>query len=143
MIIFTGLLVINSCKNEKTGNQDQTDEVNAEWVRPAQEGGNSAAYFSYTNNLDVEDTLRAVSSDIAGMAEVHESYETEDGLMGMREQSEVIVKSGETIEFEQGGLHVMLMQLNKQIQEGDSISIHLELAKAGRVEKELPVLNRN
>ena len=78
--------------------------------------------------------------DFAAMAQVHESYETEDGMMGMREQKEVIVQPGEELRFRQGGLHIMLMNTNRELALGDSVQLGLNFSNAGVVEKKLPVL---
>lgn len=133
----------SACNTEnKQGNKAVPNETVAEQrVRPAANGGTSAAYFSYTNTLAEPDTILGVSSSVSAMTQVHESYETEDGMMGMREKTNLSVQPGETVLFEQGGLHIMLMQLGKELSEGDSVSVIMQLAKAGEVEIKLQVKN--
>lgn len=131
------LLVTISCGAEQE--QVMEEEVVEERVRPAASGGTSAAYFSYSNNLNKPDTLISVNSLIARETQVHESYETEDGMMGMREQKEVIIPSGGSVVFKQGGLHVMMMDLREDLSAGDSVRIELELKLAGKVSTVLQV----
>lgn len=131
------LSVMISCEAEKE--QVAEEKVAEERVRPAASGGTSAAYFSYSNNLDKPDTLISVNSLVARETQVHESYETEDGMMGMREQSEVIIPAGESVVFKQGGLHVMMMDLREDLSTGDSVRVELELKLAGKVSTKLPV----
>lgn len=131
------LLAMISCGAEKE--KVTEEEVVEERVRPAASGGTSAAYFSYSNNFEKPDTLISVNSMIARETEVHESYETEDGMMGMREQSEVIIPAGESVIFKQGGLHVMMMDLREDLSTGDSVRVELELKLAGKVSTMLPV----
>ncbi|MEX0723483.1 MAG: copper chaperone PCu(A)C [Gracilimonas sp.] len=142
-VTFLAVLgVMISCESEQRNVEGKTEGTGEEIenrVRPASSGGTSAAYFSYINSLDNADTLIAVNSEIAGLTQVHEAYETEDGMMGMREQKQVIVASGEEIIFEQGGLHIMLMRLEQDLKEGDSVRVDLEFARAGMVSKMLPV----
>lgn len=136
-LIGVVLLVLTSCRAEKE--QVTEEEVTEEWVRPAASGGTSAAYFSYFNNLDKPDTVISVNSSVARETQVHESYETEDGMMGMREQKEVIIPTGQSVAFKQGGLHVMMMDLREDLTTGDSVYVELELKLAGKVSKLLPV----
>ncbi|MEX0845387.1 MAG: copper chaperone PCu(A)C, partial [Balneolaceae bacterium] len=143
-IILCGLMAFTSCtseKNESTNKAEETDLKAAERVRPASSGGTTVAYFSYTNELTIADTLISVNSTVAGMTQVHESYETEDGMMGMREQKNIIVDGGETLIFKQGGLHIMLMQLNRNLSEGDTVEVDLMFARSGEVKERIPVKN--
>ncbi len=138
--IFLGM-ILSACTNDKPDIGQSAESVTSfeERVRPAIKGGTSAAYFTYVNSLDVPDTLKAVRSSVAGMAQLHESYETEDGMMGMREQKELIVSPGDSIRFRQGGLHIMLMQLTQDLNNGDSVRLEVEFARAGLFSIELPV----
>jgi|AntRauTorckE6833_2_1112554.scaffolds.fasta_scaffold00407_17 copper(I)-binding protein len=142
LIFLAVITVVISCEAEQKSAESESDvtiEDMGNWVRPASSGGTSAAYFRYTNSLDNADTLKAVNSEVAGLTQVHEAYETEEGMMGMREQKEVIVASGEEIFFKQGGLHIMLMSLGRDLKEGDSVRVDLEFARAGKVSKVLAV----
>ena len=130
-------LVMISCGAEKE--QVTEEEVVEERVRPAASGGTSAAYFSYSNTFDKPDTLISVNSAVARLTQIHESYETEDGMTGMRERREVIIPAGENVVFKQGGLHVMMMDLREDLSAGDSVGVDLELKLAGRVSRLLPV----
>jgi copper(I)-binding protein len=130
-------LVMISCGAEKE--QVTEEEVVEERVRPAASGGTSAAYFSYSNTFDKPDTLISVNSAVARLTQIHESYETEDGMTGMRERREVIIPAGENVVFKQGGLHVMMMDLREDLSAGDSVGVELELKLAGRVSRLLPV----
>ncbi|MDR9419788.1 copper chaperone PCu(A)C [Gracilimonas sp.] len=141
ILICSLLLITISCKTDDTANQEtiNSEEMNEERVRPAGEGGTSAAYFRYANTLSIPDTLLSVESPVAGMAQIHESYETDDGMMGMRPGGQVILMPEESITFQQGGLHIMLMSLQKDLAEGDSVRIELEFSQAGSLVKMLPV----
>lgn len=134
--IVAMLSVLISCGAE---NGKAADDSVQERVRPAASGGTSAAYFSYSNVLEEPDTLISVNSAVANLTQIHESYETQEGMMGMREQEELIVPSGESLVFKQGGVHVMLMGLDEDLSAGDSVTIELEFKLAGKVSRTLPV----
>lgn len=142
-ILILGFVLLSGCNSESSESQkaDVSNEKDLiEWVRPAPSGGTSAAYFIHKNELNEPDTLLSVSSSISGVSQVHESFETEDGMMGMREREQLIIQPGDSIRFEQGGIHVMLMSLNQDLVVGDSVEVQLELAKAGSIIKTIPVL---
>lgn len=139
LFILAGTMIISACHSKQGNKEEDPAEILKEYVRPASSGGTSAAYFNYTNTLNVADTVRSVNGPFAGISQIHETYKTEDGMMGMREQNEVVIQPGETLSFKQGGLHVMLMRLEKDLVSGDSVIIQVELAKAGLVSKKLPV----
>lgn len=130
-----GVIITPAC-NRQNGMEGSPPN---ERVRPAVKGGTSAAYFTYKNPLTVADTIKTISSSTAAMAQVHETYETTEGLMGMREKHELVVPPGDSIQFKQGGIHIMLMELKRDLREGDSVSLEIEFTRQGLVTKQLPV----
>lgn len=119
--------------------QGEGIEVEGAWARPGMEGRMSAAYFLITNYTEAADTLVSIETEAADTAEVHESYESEEGMMGMRAVPELELPSQSTVRFEQGGLHVMLMQLTQQFSEGDSLRITLNFKNNDPVDVAIPV----
>lgn len=107
--------------------------VEGQWARPGNEGRMSAAYFLISNFEKEPDTLIGVSSDVAQLTEIHESYEQEEGMMGMRERTEVIIPPKSTIRFEPGGLHVMFIQLREPLIAGETFDLTLHLANQGDI----------
>jgi copper(I)-binding protein len=61
-------------------------------------------------------------------------------MMGMREQKEIPISPGEELQFKPGGLHVMLMNLKRDLQVGDSVEVTVNFAQAGQTRIKLPVL---
>ncbi len=113
--------------------------VEGSWVRPARAGRMSAGYFLITNFEDVDDTLTGISSGAAELTEIHESYEREEGMMGMREVPELTIPAQSTVTFEPGGLHIMFIQVSQSIEEGDQVEVTLHFANYGDLAVELPV----
>ncbi|MFO7848148.1 MAG: copper chaperone PCu(A)C [Balneolaceae bacterium] len=137
--------IAGSCqqRSDDTPDEQLTEgegiEVDGAWSRPAAEGRMSAAYFLITNYSNEDDVLASVESDIAQSTEVHESYEREEGMMGMREVEELEIPSQSTVRFEQGGVHIMLIQVTRRLAEGDSFELTLNFEDHGPITIEVPV----
>ncbi len=112
------------------------------WARPGAEDGNSAVYLLVTNGYSKQDTIQSVETEVAGIVEVHESYEREEGMMGMRQIEELQLPPQSTVRLEPGGIHIMLMKLNRTLKEGDQFIITLNLASGEKVEVTVPVRMR-
>lgn len=131
--------------------------VDGAWARNSPMGAaNGAAYFTVTASAD--DTMTGVSVDpsIAAMAEMHETVmsmgsettmamgsETTMGMGGgmtMQPVDSIPLTAGEPFVFEPGGYHIMLMELVKPLEIGQTITLTLSFEQAGDVEVEVPVL---
>ena len=99
----------------------------------------SAAYFTLTNATSEADTLLSASSDVTQNTQIHLSYETEDGLMGMEEQAYVEIPANSSVQFRQGGLHVMIIQPKRDLAAGDTIQISLKFSSGKLLEFPVPV----
>ena len=86
---------------------------------------NTAAYFSIQNSSDTSQTLIGASADFATKAEIHNHVLMND-MMSMQQQSEVVLKPGESVQFSPGGLHIMLFGLKQPLREGQSVSFSLQ-----------------
>jgi len=143
-ILFASLL-ISGCKGDTdTDRSDELSEqsginIEGSWARPGSEGRMSAAYFLISNFDDEEDILLSADSDVARNVEVHESYDSGDGMIGMREVNDLEIPGQSTVRFEQGGLHIMLIQLTRQLQDGDTFELTLEFQNHGEVTIDVPV----
>ena len=107
-------------------------KVKNPWFRPSLKGMNTALYFDIENSSNLTDTLYSVKSNIAKMVQVHETYE-KDGMKGMREVKFVVVKPHSKVEFKPGGLHVMVMDLNKDLKKNSSGEFELYFKRKGKV----------
>lgn len=113
--------------------------VNETWARPANTGENGAAYFIIENETASDDTLLSVSSDIASAIEVHMSIGDDNGVMSMQMQESVHVPAKGQVEFKPGGLHVMFVNLTRDLQVGDTFTLTLNFEKEGSISIEVPV----
>ena len=133
LVVFSALAAILAACVPADGQLQVSDT----WARPGLAGGNSAVYFVITNETAGTDTLLSASSDVAGAVELHMTS-MQDGNMQMMHQQEVPVPTGKT-EFKPGGLHVMLIALNQDLNPGDTFSLTLDFAAAGDMQLEVTV----
>jgi copper(I)-binding protein len=93
---------------------------------------NGAAYFSIKNHGPA-DKLLSASSDIAEQVEMHIIVHSE-GQMKMQQLESVEVPMHGSVNFEPGGMHIMLVGLKEPLKEGNRYSLKLNFEKAGKVE---------
>jgi hypothetical protein len=109
------------------------------WVRAAAAGANSAAYMRLTNEGRAGDRLLAVASDAAAAIELHETT-MEGDVMRMAPLPEGIpVPANAQTELRPGGLHVMLLGLDRDLQDGDRVQLQLTFERSGVVTVDAPV----
>ena len=119
-------IVLAGCSSQET---IQFSEV---WARPGLVGGNSAVYFVVSNPLDIEEKILSVSSDIAAAVEIHKSSMVDD-VMKMEKQDFVLLPGGEDVLFQPGGLHIMLIGLEKDLNFDDTFKVIFILENEGEV----------
>jgi periplasmic copper chaperone A len=86
---------------------------------------NSAAYFTLVNRLAEPLALVGAHTQAAARTEIHETH-IEDGVMRMRPAAKVDLPAGTERRFEPGGLHVMLMDVQRDLAAGDSLDLVLQ-----------------
>jgi hypothetical protein len=87
-------------------------------------------YFTLKNDTAKSDRLLKLSTPVATKVEVHRT-EVLDGIARMREVAVLHVDAGQTLEFQPGGLHVMLMGLKKPLVAGTTYELDLQFEVAG------------
>jgi copper(I)-binding protein len=99
----------------------------------------AGGFITITNTGDAADTLIAVQSDIADVMQIHEMA-MQDDTMVMRElEGGVVVPAGEAVMLKPGGMHLMFMQLNGPLVEGEDVFVTATFENAGEVELTLPI----
>ena len=110
------------------------------WSRATPAGaGVGAGYMVIRNEGDAPDRLVGGSAAFAGRVEIHEMA-IQDGIMRMRALADGLeIPPGGSVTLEPGGYHVMFMQLQERLVEGEDRTATLEFANAGTVEVEFTV----
>ena len=93
------------------------------WVRSMPPGAQvSAAYGMLMNHSDQTVTLSTVSSEISNTAEMHEVI-AEGDQRRMEELESIEIAPHETLIFEPGGRHIMLLDISAPPVEGATVEI--------------------
>ena len=101
-------------------------------ARPSMDGSsNSAAYITLHNNAAADITLTgATSLDIANNVELH-TIADEQGVKKMVKVDRLVVPAGGDLVMQQGGVHIMLMDLKKNLAVGDKFDIDIITQELG------------
>lgn len=132
-ILMTFLLITCACGGDKNIAVEQA------WARPGFQGDNSAVYLRINNPTDQGDGLIGADSDIAGAIEIHLGKMDAEGRMKMERQELVGIPAHSSTEFSPGGLHIMLINLGKDLSVGDTFPLTLEFQRIGDIPIEVEV----
>lgn len=125
-ILFSPLLASASGMHKKV-------MVEQAWAR-ASTGKVAGAFMTLKNQTDADDVLLSASSDVAKRVEIH-TTKTVDGIMKMTQMTDGVPLAGNgMVMFKPGSYHVMLMGLNRPLNEGDTFTVHLTFKNAGDIE---------
>ncbi len=106
--------------------------VTSPWSRATPKGAKiGAGYLTIQNNGATSDKLLSVETDVAGKADIHE-MSMKDGVMHMRPLAGgVTIEPGKSLVLSPSGFHLMLMDLKKPLEQGQSFDATLHFEKAG------------
>ena len=101
------------------------------WVREAHAGATvNAGYMTLVNVGPEEVTLVKVESEAYEAIEVHEMTRV-DGFMEMHEVTDMVIPSNSQIQFEPGGMHLMMMGPKQHLSTGQKVDMTLTF-KSGK-----------
>ena len=149
IVLFSlGLLLVGSgvnAQSESGSKPESEQESKLSWraghanaLIPGQEV--SAGYLSISNNGDQDETLVNFDSEAAAMVRLHESSMS-NGMMSMKHIESLLIPAGETLEFQPGGLHLMIMGADREAFAGESIDINIHFASGAVINATLPIKN--
>jgi copper(I)-binding protein len=122
LAVLLGVLVLTACNRDVTPTPPKVGAVNA-WIRLAPADAMMlAGYRRIDNDGEQPMRLRSVQSDAFGAIELHRT-EVVDGVSRMREVPSLTIASGGSVVLEPGGMHLMLMQPQRALREGDEVAI--------------------
>ncbi|MDO8266478.1 MAG: copper chaperone PCu(A)C [Moraxellaceae bacterium] len=124
---------------QAAGNNDAPPvQVMSAWVpEPPSVSRNAAAYVTVLGGGQ-DDILLGASSPVAEVVELHETS-VAGGVLRMRPVAALPVSARQRIEFSPGGLHFMLINLNKPLRVGEKVPLELRFEKSGRIRTEAEV----
>ena len=98
------------------------------------------AYMTLQNTGDAPVTVTGLRTELAMMPMIHASTTDAQGVTRMTHMEQVEIAAGDTVALEPGGLHVMLMDLQRPMVEGESFMLSLILADGEEIAVEVPIL---
>jgi len=129
--IVVGLFTLSACNSAPTGPSNVT--VKEAWARPATLDQVGGAYMVIENSGGA-DRVASLSTDAAGMAEIHET-KVENGMSSMQPvQGGLEIPANGKVELKPGSYHVMMMNLKRELKPGDKLAFMLKLQSG----KEIP-----
>lgn len=135
ILVTLVLLFLAGCQKDQA--KDSITVVDA-WARTAAMGSNGAVYMTLENNGE-EDKLVRVTTDVAGSCELHESSMKPDGTMQMVPQEYILIPSKGSVTLKPGGLHIMLIEVTRDMKEGETLTVTLEFEKTDQLTVTVPV----
>ena len=133
-LLLLSALSVAAAGGEPSTQKDKTPAASASiehaWVRampPSQ--ANTAAYLTVENTGQT--SLRIVGAHMhpEALVEIHSSNMV-DGMMTMQAVGVVDVAPGNSVEFGPGGMHLMIMGLEKMPAPGEQVKLCLEFESA-------------
>lgn len=127
-VIAAFALILAACSGG-----DEVLSVDDAWGRPSPTSSSNGAFYMTITGGAEDDRIVSAESPACGMVELHETTMT-DGSMSMRElPGGIPVPSGETVVLEPGGMHIMCMNVQTALTEGETVAVELTLENSGLI----------
>jgi copper(I)-binding protein len=110
------------------------------WIRGTVPGQMATGAFMKLKSASNARLVEA-RSPVAGVVEIHEMA-MENNVMKMRAIPALDLPAGRSVELKPGGYHVMLMDLKRQVKEGETVPVTLVIESGGKretIEVQAPV----
>lgn len=99
----------------------------------------AGGFVTITNHGETDDVLVSASSDAAGELQLHNMSVVDDVMQMYEMEDGIPIPAGETVTLAPGGLHIMFMQLEGQLIEGETVAVDLTFEDAGVVTVDLAI----
>ena len=125
----------------QTATPDRDLLVENAWTRASTDmGGSAEVYFTLTNTGEKMIDLIGVRTDLASIETLHKTVVGSNGTRRMSAAPELRVAPGAAVTLEPGGPHVMLIDLEKPLIEGATLSLRLTFYDGDDLTIEVPIL---
>ncbi|MEC7764129.1 MAG: copper chaperone PCu(A)C [Pseudomonadota bacterium] len=99
-----------------------------------------AAYMTLRNTGAGPVVVSGLRTDLAMRSMIHSTTTDAQGVTRMSHMEEVEIAAGEAVALAPGGLHVMLMELQRPMVEGESFTLSVIFADGTEASVEVPIL---
>ena len=117
----------------------ETLEVSGAFARATPPTSKTGVVFLTIRSLGSADRLVGYTTPACNRPELHTHIDN-NGIMQMRQVEAIDVPAGGVAELKPGGFHLMLIDLNGPLTEGETFPVTLEFETSGPVEIEVPIL---
>ncbi|MCB1189958.1 MAG: copper chaperone PCu(A)C [Leptospiraceae bacterium] len=134
------VLLLSFCKEKATDKENKEAGIEKKpdlilenaWIKETpMDQMNSAAFLNIENNSNNPIKLLSVESDISETVELHETiYENE--VMKMQMVENIVIPPKSVLELKPGSLHVMFINIKRDLKEGENISLALNFETIGK-----------
>lgn len=139
--VLTVLLMVTSLSNAALADSKDVVVEDA-WSRASISVNRpSAAFMTVRNTGEDPVTLTSLETPLAMKSTIHETQIDANGVISMRLSGEILIAPGNSVTLKPGGLHVMLMNLQKPMKQGDAFSLTLNFRDGGQVTVDVPILS--
>lgn len=132
-VLISGLLMAASALAQVT--------VKDPWIRATVPAAKSTGAFMQLQSAQ-DARLVEVRSSVAGIVEIHE-MKMDGQMMKMHAVDGIDLPAGKPVALASGGYHVMLMDLKRQLKDGEQVPVTLVIQRKGKkaetVEVQVPV----
>lgn len=101
--------------------------------------GDSAAVYLRLENSGADDALTGATCDCDGTISLHVT-EDMNGVSIMSGADQLAVPSGDTLELDPGGSHLMMEGIDKQLTAGENVELTLHFEHSNDISVTVPVL---
>lgn len=116
-----------------------TLDIRNPYVRAVPPGqANSAAFMILKNKSAAPVKLISAQSAVAEAVELH-THIMDQGVMKMRQVSEILIPGNGMAHLKPGGLHIMLIGLKRNLFEGQKVSVKLHFSNGSMAVVEMPI----
>jgi protein SCO1/2 len=98
----------------------------------------AVAYFTVENQGTEAVTLSSAKSDVAREASFHRQRRA-GNVVRMQATGPLTIPAGKSVRLDEGGIHLMLSALTRQLEPGDTVVVQLDFAGHGVVTVRAPV----
>ena len=106
-------------------------EVRDAWIRATVPSARSSGLFMRIRSAQ-DAQLVEVRSSVAGVAEIHQ-MRMDGQMMRMQTVDAIDLPAGQAVNLAAGGYHIMLMDLKRQLKEGETVPVRLVMRNKGKV----------
>lgn len=108
------------------------------WTRPVAQGMTGGVYLTIENGTNRDDRLIDVTSDVSETVEIHQT-QIDNNIARMQFFTGLDIPAGDSLTIAPGQYHLMLVNVQRELSVGDSITTVLHFASGTQLPVQVPV----